>query len=53
MDDEIITDKEREDVRIATLYDLRLQIKGNEKEKYTKQEVLEFLDNVALEILQK
>lgn len=47
--DEIMTDKERTDTQLATLYDLRLQIKKSEKEEYTKQDILELLDSVALE----
>ena len=31
----------------ATLYDLRLLIKGSSKENYTKEELLDFLDTVA------
>ena len=47
--DEIMTDKERTDTQLATLYDLRLQIKKSEKEEYTKEDILELLDSVALE----
>ena len=46
---EIMTDKERTDTQLATLYDLRLQIKKDTKETYTKEEILELLDTVALE----
>lgn len=44
-----MTDKERTDTQLAMLYDLRLQIKKSEKEEFTKQDILELLDNVALE----
>lgn len=44
-----MTDKERVDTQLAMLYDLRLQIKKSEKEKYTKQELFELLDSIALE----
>lgn len=44
-----MTDKERTDTQLATLYDLRLQVKKDEKETYTKQEILDLLDTVALE----
>ena len=40
MVDEIMTDKERTDTQLATLYDLRLQIKKDTKETYTKEEIL-------------
>lgn len=49
MVDEIMTDKERTDTQLAMLYDLRLQIKKSEKEEFTKQDILELLDNIALE----
>ena len=49
MVDEIVTDKERTDTQLAMLYDLRLQIKKSEKEEFTKQDILELLDNIALE----
>ena len=44
-----MTDKERTDTQLATLYDLRLQIKKDSKETYTKEELLELLDTVAQE----
>ena len=47
--DEIMADKERTDTQLAILYDLRLQIKKSEKEEYTKEDILELLDSVALE----
>ena len=46
---DIMTDKERTDTQLATLYDLRLQIKKDDKETYTKNEILELLDTVAQE----
>ena len=46
---DIVTDRERTDTQLATLYDLRLQIKKSEKEEYTRTEILELLDSVALE----
>lgn len=49
MSDEIMTDKERTDAQLATLFDLRLQIKKDTKETYTKEEILELLDIVAQE----
>ena len=49
MDNEIMTDKERTDTQLAMLYDLRLQINKEQKETYTKDEILELLDTVAQE----
>lgn len=40
-------DKERNDAKMAVIYELRLLIDGNEKENYTKKELLELLDNIA------
>lgn len=42
-----MTDKERNDAKMAVIYELRLLIDGNEKENYTKKELLELLDNIA------
>ena len=47
--EDYMTEKERVDAQLATLYDLRLQIKENEKNDYTKEEILELLDTIALE----
>lgn len=44
-----MTEKERTDAQLATLFDLRLQIKKEKKETFTKAEILELLDTVALE----
>ena len=41
------TEKERKDTQKAMLYDLRLIIKGSEKEQYTKDELLDLLDTIA------
>lgn len=42
-----VNDKERNDTKMATLYELRLAIDKSSKEEYTKEEILEFLDTVA------
>ena len=49
MEVDIMTDKERADTQLATLYDLRLQVKESDKETYTKNELLDLLDTIALE----
>lgn len=45
---EEMTEKERKDTRIATLYELRLLLSKGDKENYTKEEILELLDNIAM-----
>ncbi|MCM1328052.1 MAG: hypothetical protein NC253_01300 [Ruminococcus sp.] len=42
-----MTDKERKDAKIATIYELRLLIDDNEKENYSKKELLKLLDDIA------
>ncbi len=42
------TEKERRDTQMAMLYDLRLIISGGEKEQYSRNEILELLDKIAL-----
>lgn len=41
-------EKERTDTQKALLYDLRLIFTSGEKENYTKQEIAELLDKIAL-----
>jgi len=41
------TEEERIDTQKSLLYDLRLLVKGSDKENYTKEELLDFLDTVA------
>ena len=43
-----MTDKERKDTRMAMLYELRLMFTQGEKEEYTRQEIIEMLDKIAL-----
>ena len=45
--DKMGTEKERKDTQKALLYDLRLLIKGSDKEQYTKEELLDLLDTIA------
>jgi len=42
------TEKERRDTQKALLYDLRLIFSTGEKEDYTRQEILDLLDKIAL-----
>lgn len=42
-----MTDKERKDTKMATLYELRLFISDDEKTTYTKEELLALLDKIA------
>ena len=42
-----ITEKERKDTKMATLYELRLLFTQGEKEEYTRQEIVELLDKIA------
>lgn len=44
-----MTDKERTDTQLATLYDLRLHLKNSDKENYSVQELFDLIDNIALE----
>lgn len=43
-----MTEKERKDSQMATLYELRLMFTQSEKEQYTKQEIVELLDKIAI-----
>ena len=42
-----MTDKERQDTKMATLYELRLIITDDDKTEYTKEELLDLLDKIA------
>ena len=44
------TEKERKDTQKAMLYDLRLLIKGSDKEQYTKEELLDLLDELRAQL---
>ncbi len=50
---ESMTEKERTDVKMATLYELRLTISQSDKETYTKDEILQMLDTIAISKDQK
>lgn len=42
------TEKERKIIQKALLYDLRLIFSTGEKDTYTKEEIVELLDKIAL-----
>lgn len=42
-----MTDKERKDTKMATLYELRLIFSQGEKDQYSREEILELLDKIA------
>ena len=42
------TEKERRDTQMATIYELRLIFSGGDKDQYSREEILELLDKVAL-----
>lgn len=39
---------EKEDTQLATIYELRLIFSGGEKEQYSRDEIVELLDKIAL-----
>ncbi len=43
-----MTDKERQDTKMATLYELRLIFANGQKKEYTTSEILEMLDKIAM-----
>ena len=43
-----MTEKERMDTRMATLYELRLIITSGDKKEYTVDEIVELLDKIAM-----
>ena len=42
-----MADKERQDTKMATLYELRLIFSTGDKKEYTTEEILELLDKIA------
>lgn len=44
---EQMTEKERQDTKMATLYELRLLFTQREKKEYTTEEIVELLDKIA------
>ena len=43
-----MTEKERQDTKMATLYELRLIFTNGEKKDYTTEEIVELLDKLAM-----
>lgn len=43
-----MTEAERQDVRMALLYELRLILTHGEKKEYTTEEIVELLDKIAM-----
>ena len=43
-----MTEKERQDAKMAMLYELRLIFSNGEKQEYTTSEIVELLDKIAL-----
>ena len=42
------TEKDRRDTQMAMIYELRLLFSGSEKEQYSKEEIVELLDKIAI-----
>ena len=45
---EVMTEREMQSVKMSTLYELRLIFTSGEKEEYTKTEIVELLDKIAM-----
>lgn len=45
---EEMTEREMQSVKMSTLYELRLIFTNGEKTEYTKEEIVELLDTIAL-----
>ena len=43
-----MTEKERKDAKMATFYELRLIFANGEKTEYSKDEIVELLDKIAM-----
>lgn len=42
-----MTEKERQDTKMATIYELRLMFTQGDKKEYTTEEIVELLDKIA------
>lgn len=45
---EDMTEKEMEAIRKSTIYELRLMLTQGEKQEYSKEEIVELLDKIAM-----
>lgn len=43
-----MTEKERQDTKMAALYELRLIFTNGDKKEYTVEEIVELLDKIAM-----
>lgn len=43
-----MTEKERQDAKMATLYELRLILTNGDKKEYTTEEMVQLLDKLAM-----
>lgn len=43
-----MTERERQDVKMATIYELRLIFCNGEKKNYSTEEIVELLDKLAM-----
>lgn len=43
-----MTEREMQSVKMSTLYELRLIFTNGEKTEYTKEEIVELLDKIAM-----
>ena len=43
-----MTEKERRDTKMATIYELRLLFTSGDKKQYTTEEIVELLDKIAM-----
>lgn len=43
-----MTEREMQSIKMSTLYELRLIITNGEKKEYTKEEIAELLDKIAM-----
>lgn len=50
---EEMNERERQDTKMATLYEIRLTVSQSDKENYTKEEILQMLDTIAMTKVQK
>ena len=45
--EESISEKQRKDIKMALIYDIRLLVAAEEKERFEKSEILNLLDTIA------